>query len=84
MAADVEIERALNTLSATLNDQGLDRVDVDRLDEIVVASLGGAGRLHVFPDAERPQRLAWLRDSSDATVGRVKLAEDGHWTVSRC
>jgi hypothetical protein len=84
MATDVEIERALNALSTTLTDQGLDRVDVGRLDAIVVASLGGERHLHASPDARRPQRLAWLRDSSDATVGRIELAVDGRWTVGRC
>src|SRR5205085_7212060 len=41
MATDVEIERALATVTATLNDQELDDFDTKRVQQIVTESLGG-------------------------------------------
>jgi hypothetical protein len=83
MATDVEIERALNALNVTLNDQRLDRVDVARLDEIVVASLGGERHLRAVADEVQPDELAWVRDDGGETVGRVELEGDGRWSVAR-
>jgi len=78
MATDVEIARALNALNVTLNDQRLDRVDVDRLDEIVAAS-----HLHAAADEIQPDQLAWIRDHAGETVGRVELEAGGRWSVAR-
>ncbi len=83
MAADVEISRALNALSTTLNDQRLTRMDLGRLQEIVTLALGGERHLHVTLDA--PSRsVAWLRDDGMQRVGRVEHAGDGRWMVERC
>ena len=80
MPTDVEIDRALNALNVTLNDQQLDRVDVGRLEAIIAAEHD----LHVVADELQPEQLAWVRDDSGEDVGRVELAGDGRWTVERC
>jgi hypothetical protein len=83
MATDVEIERALNALAVTLNDQRLDRVDVARLDAIVVSSLGGEPHLRAVADELQPEELAWVQDDGGETVGRIELEGDGRWSVAR-
>ena len=47
MATDVEIDRALAAVNATLNDQQLEEFDRDRVQEIVVEALGGEQKLVV-------------------------------------
>ena len=47
MTSDVEIERALAAITATLNDQGLDGFDTKRVQSIVTESLGGQPLLTV-------------------------------------
>jgi precorrin-6B methylase 1 len=84
VATDVEIARALNALTVTLNDQRLGQMDHARLQQIVTASLGGEDHLHVVPDADRMGRTAWLHDDANQTVGRIELEEGEHWTTVRC
>jgi hypothetical protein len=43
----VEIDRALAAVAATLNDQKLEEFDRERVEQIVVGSLGGEKRLVV-------------------------------------
>lgn len=84
MASDVEIDRALNALNVTLNDQRVEELDVERLDAIVVESLGGEPLLRVSADVVEPERIAWMRDDTLTDVGRVERVGDGRWTVARC
>jgi hypothetical protein len=84
LASDVEIDRALNALDVTLNDQRVEALDVERLDAIVVESLGGEPLLRVSADVVEPERIAWMRDDALTDVGRVERVGDGRWTVARC
>jgi len=47
MSTDVEIDRALAAVTATLNDQSLEEFDTGRVQEIVTESLGGEQHLTV-------------------------------------
>lgn len=80
---DVGIERSLNALSATLNDQRLGEMDLDRLQQIVTAALSGQPHLRLVHDAERLGRVAWVHDDEDAIVGRVDREDGGRWRVER-
>lgn len=84
MATDVEITRSLNALKVTLNDQRLDRMDIERLGQIVTAALGGEPHLRVEPDGEHGARVAWLRDRDGDDVGRIELGEGPAWRTERC
>lgn len=76
MATDIEIDRALATVTATLNDQKLDQWDTGRVQEIVTESLGGAPALKV-DDA------GGLHDSTDARVGAIRRTDSGEWIAER-
>jgi hypothetical protein len=76
MASDVEIDRALATVHATLNDQGLEEFDRDRVQEIVVEALGGEQRL-VVDDG------GGVHESSGARVGAIRRTPSGEWIVER-
>ncbi len=76
MSSDVEIERALATVTATLNDQKMDGFDRERVQEIVSASLGGEPALTV--DAG-----GGLHDLSGARVGAIRRTDSGEWITER-
>jgi hypothetical protein len=76
MATDVEIDRALAAVNATLNDQQLEEFDRDRVQEIVVKALGGEQKL-VVDDG------GGLHEAGGARVGVVRRAPSGEWIVER-
>src|SRR5947207_15216664 len=76
MATDVEIDRALAVLSATLNDQGLEEYDRDRIQEIVIESLGGEMKLTVDDGGG-------LHDATGARIGAIRSTPSGEWIVDR-
>lgn len=76
MSTDVEIDRALATLTATLNDQQLDQFDTTRIQEIVTASLGGEPSLTVDDGGG-------LHDRSGARVAAIRRASSGEWITER-
>jgi hypothetical protein len=76
MSTDVEIERALAAVSATLNDQKLERFEPDRVQEIVTGALGGEQNLTV--DAG-----GGLHDESGARIGAIRRTPSGEWIVDR-
>ena len=76
MAADVEIDRALATLSATLNDQQLPEFDAGRVQRIVTESLGGELALTVDDGGG-------LHDETGARVGAVRRSDSGEWITER-
>jgi hypothetical protein len=76
MASDVEIERALATVTATLNDQKLEQFDTDRVQEIVIESLGGEPLLTVDDGGG-------LHDESGARVGAIRRTPSGEWITER-
>ena len=74
MADEAGIARALNALSATLNDQHVAPGDAARIQEIATGSFGGEQRL--IADGRT------LRDDSGRIVARLSY-EDGAWSVGR-
>jgi hypothetical protein len=76
MATDVEIDRALAAVNATLNDQKLEEFDRDRVQEIVVEALGGEQAL-VVDDG------GGLHESGGSRVGVIRRTPSGEWIVER-
>jgi hypothetical protein len=76
MATDVEIERALAAVAATLNDQALATFDRDRVQEIVTGALGGEPALAV--DAG-----GGLHDADGVRVGSIRRTDSGEWITER-
>jgi hypothetical protein len=76
MASDVEIERALAAVTATLNDQKLEHFDAARVQEIVTESLGGEPLLRVDDGGG-------LHDHSGTRVGAVRRTPSGEWIAER-
>jgi hypothetical protein len=76
MATDIEIERALATVTATLNDQGLEGFDTERVQRIVTESLAGEPRLTVDDGGG-------LHDVTGARVGAIRRSPSGEWITER-
>jgi hypothetical protein len=76
MATDVEIERALHAVTATLNDQGLDEFETGRIQEIVTEALGGQPELKVDDGGG-------LHDETGARVGAIRQTDSGEWITER-
>jgi hypothetical protein len=76
MSSQVEIDRALATVSATLNDQQLEVLDAQRVQEIVTASLGGEPKLTV-------DEGGGLHDASGRRVGMIRRTDSGEWIAER-
>ncbi|HLJ01975.1 MAG TPA: hypothetical protein VKT31_00965 [Solirubrobacteraceae bacterium] len=71
MASDVQIERALAALTATLNDQQLDHLDRDRAQAVVSReglSVDEGGGVH---------------DETGARVGALRQTSSGEWIAER-
>ena len=75
-ATDVEIERALHAITATLNDQGLEAFDQGRIQEVVTEALGGEQSLTV-------DEGGGLHDGSGVRVGAVRRTDSGEWITER-
>jgi hypothetical protein len=71
MATDVEIERALAALTATLNDQKLDQLDPDRAQAVVAA------------DGFTVDKGGGVHDESGARVGALHQTGSGEWVAER-
>jgi hypothetical protein len=76
MATDVEIERALAAVTATLNDQKLEKFDSGRIQEIVTESLGGERKLSVDDGGG-------LHDETGARIGAIRRTDSGEWIADR-
>jgi hypothetical protein len=76
MATDVELDRALATVTATLNDRKLDSFDAGRVQEIVTESLGGERNLRVDDGGG-------LHDDSGARIGAIRRTDSGEWIAER-
>jgi hypothetical protein len=75
-ATDIEIERALHAITATLNDQGLEQFDRARVQDIVTEALGGEESLTV-------DEGGGLHDESGARVGAIRRTDSGEWITER-
>jgi hypothetical protein len=76
MSTDIEIERALHAVTATLNDQQLDEFETGRIQEIVTESLGGEPKLKVDDGGG-------LHDETGARVGAIRRTPSGEWITER-
>jgi hypothetical protein len=76
MATDTEIERALDAIAATLNDQGLEEFETGRVQTMVSESLGGAPELKVDDGGG-------LHDETGARVGAIRRTPSGEWITER-
>lgn len=76
MANDVEIERALAAVTATVNDQGLEQFDRERVQDIVTEAVGGAPVLTVDDGGG-------LHDETGARVGALRRSPSGEWIADR-
>jgi hypothetical protein len=77
MATDVEVDRAIAAITATLNDQKLEEFDRGRVQEIVTESLGGSPELTVDDGGG-------LHDASTgARVGAIRRTDSGEWITDR-
>src|SRR5438270_12534097 len=76
MATDIEIDRALAAVAATLNDQRLPEFDRGRVQEIVTDALGGEWKLTVDDGGG-------VHDETDARIGAIRQTDSGEWIVER-
>jgi hypothetical protein len=76
VTTDVEIDRALAAISATLNDHQLDHYEASRVQEIVTAALGGEQKLVV-------DEGGGVHDEAGARVGAIRRTPSGEWIVDR-
>jgi hypothetical protein len=76
MSTDVEIERGLAALTATLNDQKLEEFDAGRVQEIATEALGGERKLEVDDGGG-------LHDETGARVGAIRRTDSGEWIAER-
>jgi hypothetical protein len=76
MATDVEIDRALAAVTATLNDQQLEHFDSDRVLEIVTEALGGERKLAVDDGGG-------VHDPSGVRIGAIRRTPSGEWIAER-
>ncbi len=76
MATDVEIERSLAALSATLNDQRPDSFDRAQMQSIVTGALGDELKLTVDDGGG-------VHDERGVRVAVIRRLDDGSWHVER-
>lgn len=76
MASDVEIDRALAALAATLNDQQLKQFDAGRIQEVVTGTVGQESKLTV-------DEGGGLHDASGTRVGAIRRSPSGEWISER-
>jgi hypothetical protein len=76
MSSDVEIERALAAVTATVNDQQVEEFETERIQEIVDQSLGGERKLTVDDGGG-------LHDEAGARVGAIRRTDSGEWITER-
>jgi hypothetical protein len=76
MATDIEIERSIAALTATINDQGMETIETDRLQEVVDGALGGERKLTVDDGGG-------LHDEGGHRVAAVRRTPSGEWIVDR-
>jgi hypothetical protein len=81
VTAEGEVGRVLNALSATLNDQGYERFEPERVQQIVTQALGGQPLLTARPDPGHPD-TGWLVDEQGERVAEIRRGQ-GRWEVRR-
>jgi hypothetical protein len=81
MASEGEIDRALASITSTLNDQKAEGLDPSRVQHIVNDSLGGPQESHGVMVNPAGLQNAYIFDGS-RRVAEIKLAE-GRWEVEK-
>jgi hypothetical protein len=76
---DVELSRALNALTTTLNDWKVDQAAEETLQRIVTGALAGEPRIRVRGTTGP---AAALTDPTGSVVGRIHYA-NGRWSSER-
>jgi hypothetical protein len=76
MTTDVEIDRVLAAVTATLNDHGLDSFDPVRVQEIVRGALGGEPAVTVDDGGG-------VHDSAGRRVASIRRSDSGEWIADR-
>ena len=76
MSTEVEIERVLATVTATLNDHKLEHFEASRVQEIIAAALGGEQRFRVDGGGG-------LHDEAGARIGAIRRTDSGEWITER-
>jgi hypothetical protein len=80
MVDEVDLTRALNAITATLNDQKLDSFDADRIQEIATGASGGEQKLIAYGSGTSGE----LRDGSLDGAPVAKFTYDrGEWSAQR-
>jgi hypothetical protein len=76
MASDIEIERSLAAITATVNDQGMDSIDADRLQAVVDGATGGERKLTVDDGGG-------IHDEDGRRVAALRRTPSGEWVPDR-
>ena len=76
MTTDVEIDRVIATVTATLNDQGLESFDAARVQELARGALGGEPEISVDDGGG-------IHDASGGRIASVRRSDSGEWIVDR-
>jgi hypothetical protein len=74
MATDIEIDRALHAIATTVNDQGLDEYDPDRVQEIVDGAVEGSLTV---------DQGGGIHDESGVRIGVLRRTPSGEWITER-
>lgn len=76
MTPDLDLDRALAAITATINDAGLEHLDPVRVQEMVTELLGGELLLTVDDGGG-------LHDQSGARIGAIRRTPSGEWITER-
>jgi hypothetical protein len=79
--SDVELDRVLNALTTTFNDQHPPSLDIARVEQIAIGSLGGERKIEVRQAGEW---RATLHKGDDGTkLATLERSPEGRWTAAR-
>jgi hypothetical protein len=79
--SDVELDRVLNALTTTFNDQRPAQLDPARVEEIATGSLGGERKLEARVAGEWK---ATLHNAQDGTLlAKLERTDPGRWVAQR-
>jgi hypothetical protein len=79
--SDIELDRALNALTTTFNDQRVDAVDVARIESIVTGSLAGERKLQARRESD--SRAALHKADDGSRLATLERKSDGRWISAR-
>jgi hypothetical protein len=79
--SDVELDRVLNALTTTFNDQRPGRLDLERVEQIATGSLAGERKLEARSAGEWRATLHKADDGS--TLATLERTPAGRWVAAR-